>query len=59
MRAFLRRLRVRRSVAVEPEERNEYYENISANLGIFQVILYLSLFAFVILSFAKNTTVLP
>ncbi|MBR3894740.1 MAG: hypothetical protein IKJ35_06285 [Clostridia bacterium] len=35
--------------------RNEYYESVSARLGIFQVILYLSLFAFVVLSFAKNT----
>lgn len=30
---------------------NDYYENVSANLGIFQVILYFSLFAFVVLSF--------
>ncbi len=35
--------------------RNEYYETISARLGIFQVVLYLSLFAFVVLSFFKNT----
>ena len=35
--------------------RNEYYENISARLGIVQVVLYLSLFAFVILSFFRNT----
>jgi hypothetical protein len=35
--------------------RNEYYENISASLGILQVVLYLSLFAFVILSFFRNT----
>ncbi len=38
--------------------RNEYYEDISARLGIFQVILYLSLFAFVVLSFAKNTNLI-
>ena len=36
-------------------ERNEYYENISARLGIAQVVLYLSLFAFVVLSFFANT----
>ena len=36
-------------------ERNEYYENISARLGIAQVVLYLSLFAFVVLSFIANT----
>ncbi len=35
--------------------RNEYYENISAGLGILQVILYLTLFAFVVLSFLSNT----
>ena len=37
------------------KQRNEYYENISAGLGIIQVILYLSLFAFVVLSFLSNT----
>ena len=58
MRAFLHSLRGRKPVSATPEERNEYYENISANLGIFQVILYLSLFAFVILSFAKNTNLI-
>ena len=35
--------------------RNEYYENISAGLGILQVVLYLSLFAFVVVSFLTNT----
>ncbi len=44
-----------KKTVAEGTERNEYYENISANLGVFQVVLYLSLFAFVILSFAKNT----
>ena len=39
-------------------ERNEYYENISAGLGIMQVILYLSLFAFVVLSFLSNTNLI-
>ncbi len=39
-------------------ERNEYYENISAGLGIMQVILYLSLFAFVVLSFLTNTNLI-
>ncbi len=38
--------------------RNEYYENISANLGILQVILYFSLFAFVFLSFLRNTNLI-
>ena len=34
---------------------NPYYEHISERLGIFQVILYFSLFAFVVLSFLSNT----
>ena len=34
---------------------NEYYEEISARLGILQVVLYLGIFAFVVLSFLKNT----
>ena len=34
---------------------NDYYETVSANLGIFQVILYFALFAFVVLSFFSNT----
>ncbi|MBE6699214.1 MAG: hypothetical protein E7584_03110, partial [Ruminococcaceae bacterium] len=38
--------------------RNEYYENISAGLGIVQVVLYLSLFAFVVLSFLTNTNLI-
>ena len=40
------------------KERNEYYENISVGLGILQVILYLSLFAFVALSFLANTNLI-
>ena len=36
-------------------QRNEYYESISAGLGILQVVLYLSLFTFVVLSFFRNT----
>ncbi len=34
---------------------NEYYEKISAGLGILQVLLYFSLFAFIVLSFFRNT----
>ena len=37
---------------------NEYYENISAGLGIVQVVLYLSLFAFVVLSFLANSNLI-
>ncbi len=39
----------------EPIKFNDYYENISAKLGILQVVLYLGLFAFVVLSFFRNT----
>ena len=35
--------------------RNEYYENISVRFGIAQVVLFLLLFAFVILSLVGNT----
>lgn len=35
--------------------KNPYYERISERLGIFQVILYFSLFAFIVLSFLSNT----
>ena len=38
--------------------RNEYFENISAGLGILQVVLYLSLFAFVALSILSNTNLI-
>ena len=38
--------------------RNEYYENVSAGLGILQVVLYLSLFAFVVLSFVANSNLI-
>lgn len=40
------------------KERNEYYENVSAGLGIVQVVLYLSLFAFVVLSILSNTNLI-
>ena len=38
--------------------RNEYFENISAGLGVLQVVLYLSLFAFVALSILSNTNLI-
>lgn len=41
--------------AKEVPAMNGYYEAISERLGILQVVLYLSLFAFVILSFLRNT----
>ena len=40
------------------KEGNEYYENISAGLGILQVILYLALFAFVVFAFLTNTNLI-
>ncbi len=41
---------------LRPEQRqNSYYENISARFGVGQVVLYLSLLAFVVLSFLANT----
>lgn len=53
MKHFLRKMQGKRRE--KGVLRNEYYENISARLGILQVVLYLSLFAFVILSFFRNT----
>ena len=37
---------------------NPYYERISEKLGILQVVLYLSLLAFVVLSFFMNTNLI-
>lgn len=37
------------------QAQNPYYERVSERLGVFQVILYFSLFAFVVLSFFSNT----
>ncbi len=54
--SFLQR---KRAVTVpQHTPKNEYYETVSAHLGIFQVVLYLSLLAFVVLSFAKNTNLI-
>lgn len=50
--------RLRRKPKNEPAvdaPENEYFEKISAGLGILQVVLYLSLFAFVVVSFFANT----
>ena len=52
MRKWKRRTRAETLVEAQ---RNEYYEEISARLGILQVILYMGLFAFVVLSFLRNT----
>ena len=37
---------------------NEYYENISLRFGIAQVVLYMGLLAFVVLSFLANTSLI-
>ncbi|MBQ9131281.1 MAG: hypothetical protein IJX62_02250 [Clostridia bacterium] len=47
-----------RHTPVSEIPQNEYYEQISAKLGILQVILYLSLLAFVVLSFMANTNLI-
>ncbi|MBE6589986.1 MAG: hypothetical protein E7643_07385 [Ruminococcaceae bacterium] len=45
-----------KKLSIESDKpRNEYYENISVRFGIAQVVLYLLLFSFVILSFFANT----
>ena len=57
MKLFDRLLGKRKKVvSIESDKpRNEYYENISARFGIAQVVLYLLLFSFVILSMLANT----
>ena len=57
MRLFERLLgKVKRTMPIESDKpRNEYYENISVRFGIAQVVLYLLLFSFVILSMLANT----
>ncbi len=50
--------RKRKTRAPDDVPQNEYYENVSAKLGIVQVVLYFSLFAFVVLSFVRNTNLI-
>ena len=46
----------KKKISIESDKpRNEYYENISVRFGIAQVVLYLLLFSFVILSMLANT----
>ena len=48
-----------RSLRAAPENPPEgYYETVSARLGILQVILYMALLAFVVLSFLGNTNLI-
>ncbi len=53
-RAYLQK-RKKKPITVVNRPRNEYYENVSARMGTAQVILYLSLLAFVVLSLLFNT----
>ncbi len=53
--SFLRRNSAARRQMGPEQPQNAYYENISARFGIAQVMLYLALFAFVVLSFLGNT----
>lgn len=56
IRAFLKKIRRSpESPIAEDAPRNEYYESISARLGVAQVVLYLALLAFVVISFLFNT----
>lgn len=56
MRMPKKRIQGSKKDQITPEmPQNARYESISARLGILQVILYLSLFAFVIVSFISNT----
>lgn len=57
IRSFFRQKKNRAPIDVN-DMRNEYYENVSARFGIAQVILYLSLMAFVVLSFLSNTNLI-
>lgn len=41
-----------------PAPQNEYYESVSEKFGLVQVVLYLSLLAFVVLSFLQNTNLI-
>ena len=55
---MMRRFGKRRQLYTDARESriNLYYEKISAGLGIMQVVIYLVLFSFVVLSFLKNTS---
>ncbi len=55
--SFLRRESKQERVA-EDRLREPYYEGVSAKLGILQVVLYLTLLAFVVLSVVRNSTLI-
>ncbi len=54
MKHFAKKQGKRERIATEAPH-NAYYENVSARLGILQVILYLSLLAFVVVALLANT----
>lgn len=51
-------LKKEKSQKTDDITQNNYYENISAHLGIFQVVLYFTLLSFVILSFVSNSSLI-
>lgn len=57
IRKLLKR-KIKTEAIASDEQRNEYYENVSVRFGIAQVILYLSLFAFVVLAFFANSNLI-
>ncbi len=55
LRKLKKKLFRKKDAQAATDERNEYYENISARLGLVQVVLFLGLFAFVVISILFNT----
>lgn len=54
--AFLRAKRTKKTTLTASDKpRNEYYENVSVRMGTAQVVLYLLLLAFIVLSLLFNT----
>lgn len=58
MKPLFRKKKTDAAEGLPQAPQNSYYEEISARLGIFQVVLYLSLLAFAVLSFATNTSLI-
>ena len=56
--SFRQRFLKKQTASDALQNENRYYENISAHLGILQVILYCALLAFVVLSFLRNTNLI-
>ncbi len=58
MKLFSRERKEKRKQGLPEAPQNAYYEEISARLGILQVVLYLSVLTFAVLSFATNTSLI-